>query len=649
MNKDLRVLIVEDSAADAELIIHKLYEAGVQLVYELVDTADDTRRALGEKQWDVILCDYSMPNFDPYKVLDILRETELEIPFIVISGKIGEDNAVKLLRAGCHDCIMKSDLRRLPDVINREINEAIVREENRILNKKLQKYQILVNEEKDKRAEELVVANKELAFQNEEKDKKAAELKEIHLSLIKSEERYKVLTQTSIDGFFILDIEGRVLEVNDVYCKISGYSRETLLSMNIKDLELDEVDKQIDEHIEKIIDKGSDQFESRQRKSDGTFFHVHNSITFIPNEKLFICFFHDITDRKKAEKDLLYMIYHDYLTGLYNRRYFEEAFKKLDTKTNLPISIIMCDINGLKLINDSFGHGSGDGLLRKAAETIKKACRAGDVVSRLGGDEFVIILPKTDAEETVQIANQIKEFASKVKVDKIELSISYGYDTKRTDEQSMIEIFATAENHMYRHKLYERSSMRSQTIDLIMKTLFEKSNRESLHSDRVSSICQAIASKMNFNKGNVDKMRIAGLVHDIGKIGIDDKILNKDGSLSSDERHEIERHPEIGWRILSTTNEFLELAQFVLDHHERWDGGGYPNGLKGEKIPLESRIITVADAYDAMTSGRSYRKGLDNEEAIKEMKRCSGTQFDPEIVDVFVNQVLPSNSNFGEM
>jgi putative nucleotidyltransferase with HDIG domain len=191
--------------------------------------------------------------------------------------------------------------------------------------------------------------------------------------------------------------------------------------------------------------------------------------------------------------------------------------------------------------------------------------------------------------------------------------------------------------------------MRSQTIDLIMKTLFEKSNRESLHSDRVSSICQAIASKMNFNKGNVDKMRIAGLVHDIGKIGIDDKILNKDGSLSSDERHEIERHPEIGWRILSTTNEFLELAQFVLDHHERWDGGGYPNGLKGEKIPLESRIITVADAYDAMTSGRSYRKGLDNEEAIKEMKRCSGTQFDPEIVDVFVNQVLPSNSNFGEM
>ena len=355
----------------------------------------------------------------------------------------------------------------------------------------------------------------------------------------------------------------------------------------------------------------------------------------VANEKLAI-------ENEKNE----YLSYHDYLTGLYNRRFFENEIKRLDTKANLPISIIMFDIDGLKLINDSFGHASGDKLLIKAAEAIKKACRDGDIVSRLGGDEFAVLLPKTDVGETVLIASQIKEFVSQGKVEKIELSISYGYDTKTTEDQSLIEVFATAENHMYRYKLYERSSVKSNTIDLIMNTLFEKSNRESQHSDRVSSICQAIASIMSFEKSDVKRMRIAGLVHDIGKIGIDDKILNKAGKLNSDEWYEMKKHPEIGWRILSTTNEFLELAQFVLNHHERWDGSGYPNGLKGEKIPLESRIIAVADAYDAMTSERSYRIGLGKEESIKELIRCSGTQFDPEIVKVFVNKVLPCESNF---
>ncbi|MHB1154353.1 MAG: HD domain-containing phosphohydrolase [Eubacteriales bacterium] len=355
----------------------------------------------------------------------------------------------------------------------------------------------------------------------------------------------------------------------------------------------------------------------------------------------------DITERKKAESELLYLNYHDYLTGLYNRRFYEDELMRLDIKENLPISIIMCDINGLKLVNDSFGHDSGDVLLKKAAEVIKKACRERDIISRIGGDEFAVILPETDAEETIQIANRIKELSSKESVANIDLSISYGYDTKKTDKQTMSEVLANAENHMYRHKLYERSSLRNKTIDIIMNTLFEKSNRESLHSNRVSGICQAIASEMNFDKDNVNKIRIAGLIHDIGKIGIDEKILNKVGSLCDDEREQILKHPEIGWRILGSSNEFSELAQFVLNHHEKWDGSGYPNGLKGEKIPIEARIITVADSYDAMTSERTYKNAFNKDQAINELKRCSGTHFDPEIVHVFVNQVLTNNSGFG--
>ena len=284
----------------------------------------------------------------------------------------------------------------------------------------------------------------------------------------------------------------------------------------------------------------------------------------------------DITERKIIDSRLLYLSYHDHLTDLHNRRYFEEELLKLDTAEHLPLSIIMCDVNGLKLVNDSFGHSSGDELLKNVAKTIKMACRENDIIARIGGDEFVVVLPKTSADETVEIANHIKELTSNEKVVNIELSISYGHETKTTASQSIIEVIANAENHMYRHKLYERSSIKSKTIDLIMNTLFEKSKREANHSNRVSQISQSIASKMDFNKDAINQIRIAGLIHDIGKIGVDEKILNKPARLTIEERREIERHPEIGWRILSSTNEFSELAQFVLHHHEKWDGRWVP-------------------------------------------------------------------------
>lgn len=351
----------------------------------------------------------------------------------------------------------------------------------------------------------------------------------------------------------------------------------------------------------------------------------------------------DITERKRVENELIYLCYHDHLTELHNRRFFEKELVRLDVKENWPLSIIMFDVNGLKMVNDSFGHKSGDELLKKAAEVIRKACREEDVIARIGGDEFAVLLPKTTSDETLKIANYIKELATNEKVNNIELSISYGYESKTTGKQSISDVIGNAENHMYQHKLYERSSLRSNTIDLIMSTLFEKSNREAMHSNKVSFICQSIATKMKLDNNTVSKMKIAGLIHDIGKIGVQEEILNKQGSLTIDERRDVQRHPEIGWRLLSSTNEFSELAKFVLAHHEKWDGSGYPSGTIGEAIPLEARIIAVADAYDAMTSERSYRKKFNQEDAIKEMKRCSGTHFDPKIVDVFVNQVLSDN------
>ncbi len=349
---------------------------------------------------------------------------------------------------------------------------------------------------------------------------------------------------------------------------------------------------------------------------------------------------HDITERKKSEAEILYLGYHDQLTGLYNRRFFEEELKRIDTIRNLPITLVMADVNSLKLINDSFGHNIGDDLLKKVAEVILQGCRADDIIARLGGDEFVILLPKTNAVEAEDIINRISGLAAVEKIGSINISIAFGFDSKKQMDISLQDVLKQAEDYMYKDKLYNRLSIRSKTIDIIATALFEKSKREALHSKRVSEICEAIAIEMKMDKYQINQLKTAGLLHDIGKIGIDEKILNKAGSLNAEEWEVIKGHPETGWRILSSASEFTELAGFVLEHHERWDGTGYPKGLHGVEISLPARIIAIADAYEAMTGKRSYRESLSEKAAVEEITRCAGTQFDPKLAKLFIAKVL---------
>jgi diguanylate cyclase (GGDEF)-like protein/PAS domain S-box-containing protein len=347
----------------------------------------------------------------------------------------------------------------------------------------------------------------------------------------------------------------------------------------------------------------------------------------------------DITERKKADEDNLYLSYHDHLTDIYNRRYFEHYLSQVINERCFPLTILMGDVNGLKLINDSFGHEAGDELLRKAAQVIRKGCRENDIVARIGGDEFGVILTRTDEENAEKIVKRIKEEASAIDFDNALLSISFGYSTAQRMNRKIDEMMMEAENYMYRRKMYESASMRNKTIDIIMNALYEKSDRELHHSQRVSGISAEIAGKLGFAPDEINKIRMSGLVHDIGKIGISEKILNKPGKLDNDEWALIKKHPEAGWRILSAAKEFSDLADNVLHHHEWWDGRGYPEGLQGEKIPIEARIIAVADAYDAMTSSRSYREPLEPDAVITELERGAGSQFDPKIVDIFLGKL----------
>lgn len=348
----------------------------------------------------------------------------------------------------------------------------------------------------------------------------------------------------------------------------------------------------------------------------------------------------DVTTRKDAQDKILYLSYHDQLTGLYNRRYYEEELKRLDVERNYPLTLVMADVNGLKLVNDSFGHSFGDELLKKVAEVMRKACRGDDIIARLGGDEFIILLPNTDRNEAEKIVKRIHSCATEEKIGSIEISISFGYETKYSCVQNIEEVLKKAEDHMYTMKLFESPSMRGRTVTAIARTLNENNKAEDIHSKQVSDLCVRMGEVLGLPENEIVELKTVGLLHDIGKIAIDGSILTSPTPLDNAGWGEVKRHSEIGYRILRTVNDMAKMAEDVLAHHERWDGQGYPKGIKAEQIPLFARIIAIADSYDAMTNERSYREAISKEEAIEELRKNSGTQFDPELVQIFIEKVI---------
>ncbi len=350
--------------------------------------------------------------------------------------------------------------------------------------------------------------------------------------------------------------------------------------------------------------------------------------------------FRDFTDKKEKLIEIEYLSYHDHLTGLYNRRYMEDSMIRLDTRRNLPFTIMSVDVNGLKLTNDAFGHKMGDELLISCGEMLKNVCREDDIIGRIGGDEFMILLPKTDEAAAQRIMERIEMASKKIKLDSVIVSLALGFSTKNSEDMDIQTVMTIADNNMYKNKLKYGKIMRSQTIELLLKNINLKYDNEQIHTERVSQYCEVIAREMGFSENDVDKVKTAAILHDIGKIMVSQEILNKPGRLTMDEYEIIKQHPETGYQILKSVDEYASLALDVLYHHERIDGKGYPEGLKGEEIPLAARIIAVADAYEAMTANRPYHVPKSKVEAIEELLRCSGSQFDAEIVRVFVEKVL---------
>lgn len=348
----------------------------------------------------------------------------------------------------------------------------------------------------------------------------------------------------------------------------------------------------------------------------------------------------DITDRKKLENKLRYLSYTDYLTGLYNRSSFEEKLNKYNQEKYLPLGIIMGDVNGLKIVNDTLGHLEGDKLLISIANVLTDVCSTKGSVFRWGGDEFMILLPNSNEQLCENIMREILHKCEASDYKFIQLSIALGESVKSSISQNIYDCIKEVEEKVYRRKLLDKKSIRSSITDSLIKSLQEKNTETEEHTERVTTYASSLGVVLNLKASELDELFLVAKFHDIGKIGIREDILLKHGKLTYDEFIIMKTHSEKGYRILQAMGELENVAKCVLCHHEKWDGTGYPLGLKEQEIPLISRIISIADAYDVMRSERTYKKPMSKEDAILELKHCSGSQFDPFLVDTFINYVL---------
>ncbi|WP_414733050.1 HD domain-containing phosphohydrolase [Acetobacterium carbinolicum] len=469
------------------------------------------------------------------------------------------------------------------------------------------------------------------------------------------EERSKYFqTLISIgDGVMVVDPAGKIEMLNQVAQQLTGWANEEARGKHYTEVFV----LSHEDHRQEIIDPiftamKTDQTQELRNHAvltakDGSVFHLEDSAAPIKNEKGetvgIVLVFRDVSEKNEQRKEIEYLSFHDALTGLYNRRFLEEELLRLDIEKNLPISIIMGDVNGLKLTNDIFGHAHGDVFLKKIAEVMRRVCRADDIIARWGGDEFVILLPKTTVEQAKQIKKRIKTEFARDGVQVIKGNISLGCDVKTSVDQSIMECLDSAEEKMYAAKILERDDFKSSTLDSIITTLQSDCPQEEEHAQRVSQWCHDLGVTMELPHVKIRRMKLAGYFHDIGKIVLHKDLLEENSERTAEEISEIKKHPIMGYRILNAFDDTMSLADAVLHHHERWDGSGYPKGLKGEEIPFLARVVAVANYYDRLLSAKEGEALEKNQHPLIHLEKIEG-RFDPEIKREFINMIknIPS-------
>lgn len=454
------------------------------------------------------------------------------------------------------------------------------------------------------------------------------------------EEQYQKLFDQSPAGMMLIDKNARIIKVNNSISEYTGYNKNELEGQSMfKNLVPLKFKIRAQQNLEEILNGQDKEYimETYDKYDNKRYFLMKETKFVMPDYSSCVLSMRiDYTDYKKQQEEIKYLSYHDNLTDLYNRAFMEEEMKRLDSSRQLPISIIMIDVNGLKLFNDTYGHQKGDQLLVKTAEILKNSTRSEDIVTRWAGDEFVILLPKTGREEMKKIISRIENNCSQTEDDEMLISLAVGAAVKETPEEALAAVFDQADKKMYKQKMSKSRKAKQKLVENILINLESKSSEDKDHLDRVKKTAVEFADFIGLTKEEKERLKILAKLHDLGKVTIAEEILKKEAKLSPEEWEKLKGHSEQGYKIAAASKEFASIAKEILHHHEHWNGNGYPAALAKEEIPHLARIISIIDAFDVMINKNIYSKKMSEQAAIRELKSCAGTQFDPDLTEKFI-------------
>ncbi len=461
-------------------------------------------------------------------------------------------------------------------------------------------------------------------------------------SLEKNEELYRTITEFASDMVFWRGPGGEMFYISPNCERVTGY----------RDCDFYAHPRLLDDivyfgdmtkwqaYTGRLDDKISGGLEFRIVTKDGNVRWISCVTRPVLNDQGDFCgsrgSYQDITDRKRAEEQLHFVSLHDSLTGFRNRASFEQDLESFAKSGCLPVSLVVCDVDGLKFVNDTLGHNAGDELLIKVAGILKTHFSADAAIYRFGGDEFIAILPVTGRETVETLCNCLRSaIVSHNEQNDIPISVSIGYATG-TGNVDMATLFKEADDNMYREKLNHNLSARSTTLAALTKAMEARDSFTGENAERMEKLIALFGEKCGLSEKSLNDLQLLARFHDVGKVAIADNILFKPGPLTARERVIVQRHAEIGYRIAISTPNLAPVAELILKHHEWWNGEGYPMQIKEDKIPLECRIFAIVDAYDAMISDRPYREAMTEAQALAEIERYAGIQFDPHLAKIFI-------------